>query len=372
MLFFSEDGIFMMDEKNKVYFRPVHGVEDLQADENNWSWKIGDDLFWGEIDKDPTCIDIPSGHHLLAFNAKAFITRYQNKKYCFDFHSLGHHHLPNGCKQFLLYEDLVYWHSQGVVYSWKNGVTQMVVQSFAKIESFLVGPNNWVAINTEEDIRLLHEGKEYIHESIEEIIFHPKLAYALVLINEDVFILNLESQQFVKQELPPTLSLIGFEEEPLVLGLQQPYVFTPSLFLGFPTGVGPELSYPSIVTSNHQTIFGLSGSLWSWEKQNDLISPVWVCDLPDYEQVWVSTEGYVFLDEQVLYWVSNNGGIEIIEEEAEFDASQQIDLIEVEEIGSFLHASKVEKTPKSSPFVSIVDSLYNWSWNEEGLWIIQL
>ena len=372
MLFFSEDGIFMMDEKNKVYFRPVHGLEDLQADEKKWAWRIGDDLFWGEVDTDPTIVEVPTGHQILDFNTNVFITRYQNQKYCFDFHSLSKNRLPNGCKQFLLYEDVVYWNSQGVIYSWKSGSTQMVAQSFAKVASFLVGPNNWIAINTENEICLLHQGKEYIHETIEEIIFHPKLAYALVLKQEEVFILNLNTQQFVKQDLPPTLSLVGFEQGPLVLGLEHPYIFTPSLYLAFPKGVGPELSYSSVVTRNQQTIFGLSGSLWGWDKQNDTIGPIWICDLPDYEQVWVSNDGYVFLDEQMLFWVSNNGSIEVIEEQTEFDSSQQIDVIEVEELGRFVHSTTIEKTPSSSSFVSIVDSLYNWSWNEEGLWVIQL
>ena len=176
----------------------------------------------------------------------------------------------------------------------------------------------------------------------------------------------MHKQRFSTQYLPECDELIGFADVPIILGLEKGYFFTTSSYIQEPEGKGPEFSPYGIVMRNEHSILGLSRSMWSW---NDDLTPKWIEDIPDFDNGWVSDSGFLLIVENQLLFINNQGDVELIYDDVASSGLDDDDALEIEDLGIFIHYSRVEKSPVQIHEFRFDDSVQSWAWSNDGMWI---
>ena len=357
-------GLVMLDQDMNTQFLPLPNVISFTAGESHWAFQTPDGLLWGEIDDNPSLVSIPNGHHLIQYSYQGMVTRCGSKRFWFSFHDMQPVSIPSGCTKTKIYHDTLHWNDGGIFYSWtpKHG-TRQVGQLLEDFEQYLVGPNDWIAAISEKGVYFMHHGQSFLVGDVTEVLFHCDDEKVLLNRSEGVEVLNLTERRFSSQYLPECDELIGFASFPLILGLEKRYFFSTSMYIQEPDGKGPEFSEPVIVMRNMHSVLGLAGSMWSLHENG---TPKWIEDVPDFDDGWVGDSGYLLLVEERLLYMSNQGEIELIEEE--FSSSDD-DILEIEDLGMFVHHSRVEQEPIEIAGIPLDDSLQSWAWSNDGLWI---
>lgn len=370
VLIWNEQGIFMLRGENEVFFWRIEGTDGFTADETHWVFQRGQSILWGEIDQEPQAIIIPSEHYVTSFSSKGFVTRHKLRRYWISFEHQTPQEIPQACRSPKVHGNTVYWHIDGIFYSWDvDRGTRMVCQCTDSFSSFVVGNNDWITTITEEGAWFLHFGQSFLVSDVEEVLFHQVKDEVLIKRGNQVDVLDLHEQKFETQLLPNCEHLIGFARIPLVLGLEKNYIFSTGLYIKEPEGIGPEFTTPGIVLRNRTTILGLAGSLWSWEQNSQKQQPKWVCDIPSFTKVWVSDVGYLLIYEAQLLFLNNEGEWEGIEDIEDFDEYEDVDVLEVDGLGHFVHQSRIEKNNIEFKGIQFADATEYWGWNENGMWI---
>ena len=361
----DEQGIFLFTSDAETYLYQRDDILSFDIDETHWVFQTEDGLFWSEIDEEPKTVDIPADVHLYDFSTKGMLVGKGLLKMWIPFSTSTVHALPSGCKKPLIRGERLYWEENGTFYSWdEENLVRVVGQSMTKVASFLVGSHDWVAIPEAGSIRFMQYGQSFALENISEVVFHKTEELALLLRGTEVLILELQERNLMTQFLPPTDKLLGFPDTPVVLGLDTRYIFTTADYLEEPEGTGPEFTFSSMVLRNSHTYLGLSGSLWSSNQGR----PVWICDVPDFDNAWVSQKGYLLFSGGDLLFVDNAGEWEEIAD-VNVDELAESTTLELEGLGVFIHWSEIPKSPVEYDGLFLDDSDEYWAWNEEGMWI---
>ena len=364
VLILYSHGLVMIDQDMKTFFLSMPGIVSISVGDTHWAFQTPDELLWGEIDKIPEPISIPKGHHVIQYSCQGMVTRCGFQRYWHSFHENKQVKIPSGCVQPKIYRNSLYWSEGGVFYRWnaEQGVSHIghLLEDF---EDYLIGPNDWIAVTTSKGAYFIHNGHSYLVDDVVEVLFHSNEEKALLNRFDGVEVLSLEERRFSTQYLPECDELIAFAPLPLILGLDKRYFYTTSVFIQEPEGKGPEFAQASIVMRNEHSILGLAGSMWSWGEDK---MPKWIEDIPDFDDGWVGDSGYLILIDEELFYISNQGGIELIDED--FETSDE-DALEIEDLGMFFHHSRVEKSPIEIHEIHFDDSFQSWAWSHDGMWV---
>lgn len=360
-------GLVMIDQKLETSFLSFPNIISFSANETHWAFQTARGLFYGEIDTLPNIVVVPAGHLLVQYSYKGMITRRGFQRYWTPFDSLSPVAIPQGSKKPKIFDDSVYWHEDGVFYRWnvEHG-TRQVCQMLEDVDDYLIGPNDWIAVPTESGVHFIQHGNSFVISGVFEVLFHSEEDKALLNRYDGVEIVHLKEERFSTQFLPECDELIGFRKYPIILGMEKRYFYSTSTYLQEPDGKGPEFFHGGLVMRNEHSVLGLSGSMWSWD---DDAQPKWIQDLPDFDNGWVGDGGFLLIvDEQLLY-VSNQGDFEIIYEDITNADLDDDDVLEIEELGIFVHHSRVEKSPVDVNGFPLDDSVQSWAWSQTGMWI---
>lgn len=361
----NEQGLILITSAFETYIWLRDDILSFDIDETHWVFQTEEGIFWGEVDEEPNKIDVPKDTFIIDFSTKGMLASKGLSKIWMSFSDLKQHAIPSGCKQSIIRGDRLYWEDTGTFYSWDaEHLTRVVGQSMTKVSSFVVGSHDWIAVPEEGSIRFQQYGQAFALKDISEVVFHKTEERALLLRGTEVFLLDLHERHMTTQVLPATEKLLGFTNTPVVLGLDVRYIFTSAQFLAEPEGTGPEFTFPSMVLRNSLTYLGLSGSMWSSKEGR----PIWICDVPEFDNAWVSQNGYLLLSGEELLFVDNEGEWEQIID-IDVNSLEDFTTLELEGMGSFIHWTEIPKSPVEYDGLFLDDSDDYWAWNEDGIWI---